>query len=215
MQKDFNEKSMKSGIIMSAAFRIILHMLAPDKIFFNKRNFPVGNILFVPVENIAVSASLVVFFFFFAKKDLETARFGSDRIGTQHNKVPLMVMMMRSMRNLNLHNHHLQSWLSVAFIAVATEEEEEEEEEAYGYETHVCTPDRLTAVAQRIHSHLQSGCRDNGQHEETLVFLQESQESEFRAGVTYCWEEKEDRSAALRKSIGSRFPFKRLAAISL
>jgi len=112
MQKDFNEKSMKSGIIMSAAFRIILHMLAPDKIFFNKRNFPVGNILFVPVENIAVSASLVVFFFFFffffffAKKDLETARFGSDRIGTQHNKVPLMVMMMRSMRNLNLHNHH-------------------------------------------------------------------------------------------------------------
>lgn len=66
-------------------------------------------------------------------------------------------------------------------------------------------------MAQRIHSHLQSGCRDNGQHKETLVFLQESQESEFRAGVTYCWEEKEDRSAALRKSIGSRFPFKRLS----
>jgi hypothetical protein len=57
------------------------------------------------------------------------------------------------MRNLNLHNHRLQSWLSVAFIAVTTEEEEE----AYGYETYVCTPDRLTAVAQRIHSHLQSG----------------------------------------------------------
>ncbi|CAM6022432.1 unnamed protein product [Sphagnum balticum] len=124
-----------------------------------------------------------------------------------------MVMMMRSMRNLNLHNHRLQSWLSVAFIAVTTEEEEEEE--AYGYETYVCTPDRLTAVAQRIHSHLQSGCEDNGQHKETLVFLQENQEREFRAGDTYCWEEKEDRSVALRKSIGSRFPFKRLAAISV
>jgi hypothetical protein len=203
MQKDFNEKSMKSGIIMSAAFRIILHMLAPDKNFFNKCNFPVGNILLVPVENIVVSASLVVFFFFFyffAKKDLETARM--DWIGTQHNKVSLMVMMMRSMRNLNLRNHRLQSWQSVAFIAVTTEDEEE----AYGYETYVCTPDRLTAVAQRIHSHLQSGCRDNRQHKETLVFLQENQEREFRAGVTYCWEEKEDRSAALRKSIGSRFP---------
>lgn len=73
------------------------------------------------VENIVVSASLVVFFFFFffffAKKDLETARIGSDWIGTEHYKVPLMVMMMRSMRNLNLHNHRLQSWLSVAFIA--------------------------------------------------------------------------------------------------
>jgi len=213
MQKDFNEKSMKSGIIMSAAFKIVLHMLAPDKNFFNKCNFPVGNILFVPVENIVVSASLVVFFFFFfffAKKDLETARTGSDRIGTEHYKVLLMVMMMRSMRNLNLHNHRLQSWLSVAFIAVTTEEEE-----AYVYETYVCTPDRMTAVAQRIHSHLQSDCRDNRQHKETLVFLQENQEREFRAGVTYCWEEKEDRSAAWRKSIGSRFPFKRLAAISL
>jgi hypothetical protein len=82
------------------------------------------------VENIVVSASLVVFFFFFfAKKDRETARIRSDRIGTEHNKVPLMVMMMRSMRNLNLHSHRLQSWLSVAFIAVTTEEEEEE---AYG-----------------------------------------------------------------------------------
>jgi hypothetical protein len=189
-------------------------MLVPDKNFFNKCNFPVGNILFVPVENIVVSASLVVFFFFFffffAKKDLETARIGSDRIGTQHNKVPLMVMMMTSMRNLNLHNHRLQSWLSVAFIAVTIEEEE-----AYGYETYVCTPDRLTAVAQRIHGHLQSGCRDNRPHKETLVFLQENQEREFRAGITYCWEEKEDRSAALKKSIGSRFPFKRLAAISV
>jgi hypothetical protein len=189
-------------------------MLAPDKIFFSKCNFPVGNILFVPVENIVVSASLVIFFFFFfffffAKKDLETAR-----IGTEHNKVSLMVMMMRSMRNLNLHNHRMQSWLSVAFIAVTTEEEEEEEE-AYAYETYVCTPDRLTAVAQRIHSHLQSGCNDNRQHKETLVFLQENQDREFRAGVTYCREEKEDRSAALRNSIGSRFLFKRLAAISL
>jgi hypothetical protein len=113
------------------------------------------------------------------------------------------------MRNLNLHNHRLQSWLSVAFIAVTTEEE------AYGYETYVCTPDRMTAVAQRIHSHLQSGCRDNRQHKETLVFLQENQEREFRAGDTYCREEKEDRSAAWRKSIGSRFPFQRFAAISL
>jgi phosphotransferase system glucose/maltose/N-acetylglucosamine-specific IIC component len=88
MQKNFNEKSMKSGIIMSAAFRIILHMLAPDKNFFNKCNFPVGNILFVPVESIVVSASLVVFFFFFfffAKKDLETARIGSDRNTTQQS----------------------------------------------------------------------------------------------------------------------------------
>lgn len=86
MQKDFNEKSMKSGIIMSAAFRIILHMLAPDKNFFNKCNFPVGSILFVPVENIVVSASFVVFFFFFlffAKKDLETARIGSEHNTTQ------------------------------------------------------------------------------------------------------------------------------------
>ncbi len=88
IQKDFNEKSMKSGIIMSAAFKIMLHMLAPDKNFFNKCNFPVGNILIVPVEIIVVSASLAVFFFFFfffffAKKDLETARIGSEQNTTK------------------------------------------------------------------------------------------------------------------------------------
>jgi len=86
MQKDFNSKSMKSGIIMSAAFKIILHMLAPDKNFFNKCSFPVGNILFVPVENIVVSAFLSSSSSSSSSSPRKISKpHGSDLIGSEQN----------------------------------------------------------------------------------------------------------------------------------